>query len=77
MFRLMYSIMSISDVKDLSLIEKFQIMEAIWADLREHVDSSPVPQAHKDLLDARRLRVETGEASIRDWDVVKNLIGKT
>jgi putative addiction module component (TIGR02574 family) len=68
--------MTIAEVKDLSLSEKLQIMEAIWQDLRDHVDSCPISPATRDLLDSRRQRVASGEASIRDWDDVKHSIGR-
>ena len=68
--------MTITDIKELSLSEKLQIMEAIWLDLREHVDACPIPPEHRALLDSRRERVKSGEAFIRDWDEVKNSIGR-
>lgn len=68
--------MSISEVNNLSLREKFQVMELIWADLRDHVDKLDIPTAHKQLLDSRQERVTSGMASIQDWDQVKHSIGK-
>ncbi len=68
--------MTIPDVKELSLREKLQIMEAIWLDMREHVDTCPIPPEHRALLNSRRERVASGEASIRDWDEVKNSISR-
>ena len=68
--------MSTIEISHLSLREKFQVMQSIWEDLRGHVDRFEVPQSHKDLLEARRKRVEAGEAKILDWDQVKHTIGK-
>ena len=68
--------MSIAEIKNLPLHEKLQIMEVIWIDLREHVDSSGVPREHRELLDSRRERVSTGEAKLRDWDTVKKSVGR-
>ena len=68
--------MSIAEVKKLTLREKIQIMEAIWIDLRQHVDGLDAPKEHRDLLDSRRNRVAAGQASIRDWDEVKHSVGK-
>ncbi len=68
--------MSAIEISQLSLREKFQIMQAIWEDLRGHVDRFGVPQSHRDLLDARRRRAESGESEILDWDQVKHTIGK-
>jgi hypothetical protein len=67
--------MSASDISQLSLREKFQIMEAIWVDLRGQEDSFNVPQSHKDLLDVRRARAASADSRILDWDQAKHTIG--
>jgi hypothetical protein len=67
--------MSTADISRLSLREKYQIMEAIWADLRGQVDGFHVPQSHKDLLDVRRARAESGASRILDWNQAKHTIG--
>lgn len=68
--------MSTIELSRLSLREKHQIMQSIWEDLRTHVDRFEVPQSHKDILDERRRRIESGEAKLLDWDQVKHTIGK-
>ena len=68
--------MSIAEVNKLTLREKLQIMEAIWIDLRQHVDALDAPQEHRDLLDSRRNRVASGHAALHDWDQVKHTIGR-
>jgi putative addiction module component (TIGR02574 family) len=68
--------MSVAEVSQLPLREKLQIMEAIWQELRQKADSAGIPQDQKDLLDARRARVASGEARILDWDSVKHSIGR-
>lgn len=50
-------------------------MEAIWRDLGDHVQRCDPPQDHLDLLDARRLQVESGQANLLSWDTVKDSIG--
>jgi putative addiction module component (TIGR02574 family) len=67
--------MNTIEVSKLPLREKLQIMQSIWEDLAGHVDRLEVPQSHKDLLDERRRRVETGESKILDWEEVKHTIG--
>jgi putative addiction module component (TIGR02574 family) len=67
--------MSLAEISKLSLREKFQIMESIWGDLREVAEGFDTPQAHRDLLDARRQRAQSGEARIHHWDDVKNSFG--
>ena len=68
--------MSNIELSQFTLREKLQIMESIWEDLRGHVDHFGVPQSHKDILDERRRRIESGKAQILRWDDVKNSIGK-
>ena len=68
--------MSLTDVSQLSLREKLQIMEAIWHDLRDHAEKLDIPTSHRELLDTRRDRVATGKAMIQDWDQVKHTIGR-
>ena len=68
--------MTVAEVKSMSLLEKLQLMEAIWLDLREHVDGCAIPAEHKSLLDERRRRVASGESSLRSWDEVKNSLGR-
>ena len=68
--------MSIAELNKLPLREKFRIMEEIWIDLREHVDGLDAPAEHREILDNRKNRVSSGEAKIRDWDEVKQSIGR-
>ena len=67
--------MNTSEILQLPLREKLQIMEAIWEDLRERADSFGISQDQKDLLDQRRARVANEAAQILDWDGVKHSIG--
>jgi len=68
--------MSIAEIHQLPIEEKFQIMEALWDDLREHFDRMQIPEAHKALLDERRARVQNDAAKLHDWDTVKTTIGR-
>jgi putative addiction module component (TIGR02574 family) len=68
--------MTSTEISQLTLREKLQIMQSIWEDLRGHVDRFEVPQSHQAILDERRRRVESGEAQLLDWDEVKQRIGK-
>lgn len=68
--------MKLADVQALPLREKFQILEALWADLSSRVDSAPASQSTRSLLDSRIERVDSGAAAVLDWDEVKHSIGK-
>ena len=67
--------MSITEIRELPLHEKLQMMEVLWEDLRLHAEGVPVPQWHKELLDARRKAVEAGQEQLLEWDEVKNSLG--
>lgn len=67
--------MIVTDVKSLPMEEKFLIMQMLWEEMRELYEQSDIPQSHKDLLDERRARVESGKAKLLDWDKVKSSIG--
>ena len=64
------------DVKELPVLQKLPIMEAVWEDFRDRFDHLDVPQQQKDLLDQRRARVRGGVAQLLDWDSVKGTIGR-
>jgi hypothetical protein len=69
--------MTTAEISHLSLREKFQVMEAIWSDLREGLQgATDMPDSHKELLDTRRERVRSGAAKLLDWDEAKHRIGK-
>jgi len=67
--------MSITEIHQLPLNEKLQIMEAIWEDLRSNADQVPVPDWHRELLDQRQKAVEIGAEKIYDWDEIKHTLG--
>lgn len=62
--------MSITEVRNLPLREKFQILEAIWEDLSARVDEMSVSPAVRDLLDDRAERMRNGSAEVQDWAII-------
>lgn len=68
--------MNIAEVRTLPLREKFQLLEVLWADLSSRIDSAPISESTRALLDSRIERVDSGAAAILDWDDVKHSIGK-
>jgi len=64
------------EISNLSSREKFQLMEALWEDLRTIVDESEIPRDHIALLEARWSQIASGEDHLVDWDDVKDTIGK-
>ncbi len=69
--------MTIEEIKTLPIAQKLRIMEALWEDLRDRFEQCDIPQAQKDLLDARRSRSEKGINKILDWDTVKSTLGRS
>lgn len=68
--------MSVDEVRAMPLPEKLEIMEAIWENFRERFETLEIPAEHRDLLDSRRDRVESGEVKLLDWDEVKSALGR-
>ena len=68
--------MVVADIAKLSLREKLQVMGAIWEDLRGLVDGIEIPEEHRRILDSRRARVESGDATTLDWDKVNHSFGR-
>lgn len=67
--------MSITEIRELPLKEKLQFMESLWEDLRCRDEAVPVPEWHKELLDARRKAAEAGQEHVLEWDDVKHSLG--
>lgn len=69
--------MSISlPLKEMTIEEKLEVMEAIWDDLSRHADAMPLPAWHGDVLAEREAAIERGEASFEDWEAAKLRIEK-
>ena len=68
--------MTTQEIRTLPTDEKVRLMEAIWEDMRDHYEESPISQEVIDILRERQARVERGEARLLDWDKVKFAIGR-
>lgn len=68
--------MTAQEIRTMPTDEKVRLMEAIWEDMRDHYEKSPIFQEVIDVLRERRARVERGEARLLDWDKVKFAIGR-
>jgi hypothetical protein len=68
--------MSIAEIRKLPMREKFQIMEALWEDMRPEIDLADTPDEHKRILDECHARVAAGEEKLLDWEQVRNTWGK-
>jgi hypothetical protein len=68
--------MTVQEIKTLPTREKFQLMETLWEDLKDHYEAFECSPELRLLLDERRARVLRGEAGLVDWDEVKSTIGR-
>jgi putative addiction module component (TIGR02574 family) len=68
--------MTATEVRTLPLLQKVQIIEAIWEDLRDRFEQVELPPRVQALLDERRARVREGSAKVLDWDAVKSSVGR-
>lgn len=58
-------------LKSMTMAEKLEALEAIWADLCQTPTDVQSPEWHKEILDQRRQRLASGEARVSDWSVAK------
>ena len=58
-------------LEEMSTQEKLQAMEAIWADLSRDPDQIPVPEWHREVLEERERRIQSGEEKFLDWETAK------
>ena len=60
----------------MSLPEKLELFETLWDDLSRQPQQLQSPAWHKDVLEERRRRVQSGEETFSDWEDAKNEIRK-
>jgi hypothetical protein len=58
-------------LNEMTLPEKLQLMEALWADLSRHSDSVESPEWHRNVLEEREERILSGEARFDGWEQAK------
>ena len=52
----------------MSLDDKLQAMELLWADLSQNPEQVTSPAWHGEVLRSRREQVQHGKASFQSWD---------
>lgn len=58
-------------ISDLSLAQKLDLMEALWAELSRDAKNLESPAWHKDVLEDRQEAFEAGKISTSDWEEAK------
>ena len=67
-----FSFMSIQELAlRLPRVEKWRLVEALWADLSHDDVDVESPGWHEEVLRETGLRVDSGEEVAVDWDVAK------
>ncbi|NLT36418.1 MAG: addiction module protein [Gaiellales bacterium] len=56
------------DIDSMPPEDRLELIGELWDSLRRVPDSIPVPDAHRDELDARLHAIENGEAELVEWD---------
>jgi len=64
-------------LKDMSIEEKIQTMEALWEDLCQNADNVKSPSWHQDILQERENMIKEGSNEFVDWDKAKKNIRDT
>jgi putative addiction module component len=64
------------ELDSMSVEEKLEAMEALWADLCRHEDKLPVYEWQKEILNERQERIASGKTRFIDWEEAKSLIDK-
>lgn len=58
-------------LEEMTIEEKLQVMEALWADLTKNPEDFPSPAWHREVLDERERKVRDGEEQYVDWETAK------
>ncbi len=54
--------MNIEEIKKMSRVERLQAMEALWDSLIDEESEIESPEWHRDVLEERRRKIQTGKA---------------
>ena len=61
-------------LQEISLSDKLQTMEAIWADLSNRDSGYTPPNWHNEILKERQKRIDSGDIGFTDWEIAKKEI---
>lgn len=59
-------------IEQMTVPEKIQLMEALWADLTRQADTMELPAWHAHALRETEQRVAAGKEVALDWEAAKN-----
>ncbi|MDP0500300.1 MAG: addiction module protein [Verrucomicrobiota bacterium JB022] len=58
-------------LEEMTLAEKLEVMETLWADISGEESTFSPPAWHEDVLRERERRAATGASSFSDWEIAK------
>ena len=58
-------------LQKMSFPDKLELLEALWDDLSRDPAKLQSPEWHKEVLDERRRKVQSGEDTYSDWETAK------
>jgi hypothetical protein len=58
-------------LNEMTVSEKLQLMEALWADLSRDPDTLESPEWHREILEERERKIAAGEARFSGWEQAK------
>ncbi len=63
-------------ISRLSLAQKLDLMETLWADLTQDETKLESPAWHKTILEDRKKALRAGKVTLSDWEQAKKRIKK-
>ena len=63
-------------LESMSVAEKMQVMETVWASLCQNTGDIQSPQWHQEILVERTRRLASGEATVSSWKDAKSRLFK-
>lgn len=63
--------MDILEIKKMSKIERLQAMEALWDSLIDEEPEIASPEWHRDILEERKRKIETGKAEFISFEKLR------
>ena len=64
-----HSLRTSGPLEKMTLADKLEAMELLWADISRRPSDLPSPEWHKEILDERRRLVAAGKLKFHDWDI--------
>lgn len=58
-------------LSEMTVAEKLQLMEDLWADLSRDADALESPGWHRQVLEEREQRIASGQAHFSEWEEAK------